>query len=107
MRPPNTRLTPTPGGAILGIDPDGIWVRVPEVGGAFGTKGQFYPEYPLVAAVAQRLGRPAAWLETRIEHLLCGTHGRAQHQDADRWRRGREDPLGDHIRAVADRRLTG
>ena len=66
-------------GAILGLDPDRIRARVPEVGGGFGTKGQFYPEYPVVSAVAQRLGRPAAWLQTRTEQFLCGTHGRAQH----------------------------
>ncbi len=66
-------------GAMLGLDPDRIRARAPEVGGGFGTKGMFYPEYPVVAAVARRLGRPAAWLQTRTEQFLCGTHGRAQH----------------------------
>ena len=66
-------------GAMLGLDPSRIRVRVPDVGGGFGTKGQFYPEYPVVAAVAQRLDRPAVWLQSRSEQLMCGTHGRAQH----------------------------
>lgn len=66
-------------GAMLGVDPSGIRARVPDVGGAFGTKGQFYPEYPVVAAIAQRLRRPTAWLQSRTEQLMCGAHGRAQH----------------------------
>ena len=66
-------------GAILGLDPTTIRTRVPDVGGGFGTKGQFYPEYPVVAAVAHRLGRPAVWLQSRTEQLVCGTHGRAMH----------------------------
>ena len=66
-------------GGMLGIDPSGIRTRVPDVGGAFGTKGQFYPEYPVVAAIARRLARPTVWLQSRTEQLMCGTHGRAQH----------------------------
>ncbi|MXY76409.1 MAG: xanthine dehydrogenase family protein molybdopterin-binding subunit [Acidimicrobiia bacterium] len=66
-------------GAMLGIDPSSIRARVPDVGGAFGTKGQFYPEYPVVAAIARRLARPTVWLQSRTEQLMCGTHGRAQH----------------------------
>ncbi|MCY4369094.1 MAG: xanthine dehydrogenase family protein molybdopterin-binding subunit [bacterium] len=66
-------------GAILGLDPARIRARVPDVGGGFGTKGQFYPEYPVVAAIAHRLGRPAVWLQSRTEQLVCGTHGRAMH----------------------------
>lgn len=65
--------------AMLGLEPSRIRVRVPDVGGGFGTKGQFDPEYPVVAAVARRLGRPAVWLQTRTEQLMCGAHGRAQH----------------------------
>ena len=66
-------------GAIVGLDPTRIRARVPDVGGGFGTKGQFYPEYPVVAAIAHRLGRPAVWLQSRTEQLVCGTHGRAMH----------------------------
>lgn len=66
-------------GAMLGLDRSRIRVRVPDVGGGFGMKGQFYPEYPIVAAIAHRLGRPTVWLQTRTEQFLCGTHGRAQH----------------------------
>ena len=66
-------------GAMLGLDPSTIRARVPDVGGGFGAKGQSYPEYPVVAAIAHSLGRPTVWLQSRTEQLLCGTHGRAQH----------------------------
>jgi carbon-monoxide dehydrogenase large subunit len=63
-------------GPILGLDPANIRARVPDVGGAFGTKGLFYPEYAVVAALAHRLGRPVVWIQTRSEQMVTGTHGR-------------------------------
>lgn len=65
-------------GEIVGLAPSLIRVRVPDVGGAFGTKGGFYPEYPVVAAVAHRLKRPVVWIQGRVEQLVSGTHGRSQ-----------------------------
>lgn len=66
-------------GGVLGIPPESIRVRVPDVGGAFGTKGPFYAEYAVVAALALRLGRPVTWLQTRREQIQSGAHGRGQH----------------------------
>lgn len=63
-------------GPLLGLDPAAIRARVPDVGGAFGTKGPFYPEYAVVAALAQRLDRPVVWIQTRSEQMITGTHGR-------------------------------
>ncbi|MGH8927674.1 MAG: xanthine dehydrogenase family protein molybdopterin-binding subunit [Acidimicrobiia bacterium] len=65
-------------GQLIDLDPALIRVRVPDVGGAFGTKGQFYVEYAVVAAIAHRLRRPVAWIQTRREQLMSGTHGRGQ-----------------------------
>jgi carbon-monoxide dehydrogenase large subunit len=65
-------------GGMLSLPPSMIRARVPNVGGAFGTKGQFYAEYPTVAVIAHRLGRPVVWIQTRREQLLSGTHGRSQ-----------------------------
>ena len=65
-------------GPLLGLEPREIRARVPHVGGAFGTKGQFYVEYPVVCAIARDLGRPVAWIQRRREQLLSGTHGRGQ-----------------------------
>ena len=59
--------------ALLGID---VEVVVPDVGGGFGLKGRPFPEYTVVVAAAHRIGRPVRWLQTRREHMLCGTHGR-------------------------------
>jgi carbon-monoxide dehydrogenase large subunit len=64
--------------AVLGLSQAMVRVRVPDVGGAFGTKGHFYPEYAVVAELARSLDRPVAWIQSRREQLLSGTHGRGQ-----------------------------
>jgi carbon-monoxide dehydrogenase large subunit len=46
------------------------------VGGGFGTKIFLYHEYVLVAAVAEKVGRPVKWVETRSENYAATTHGR-------------------------------
>jgi carbon-monoxide dehydrogenase large subunit len=48
----------------------------PQVGGAFGTKIFLYPEYVLVAALSEKVGRPVKWVETRRENYTATTHGR-------------------------------
>jgi aerobic carbon-monoxide dehydrogenase large subunit len=61
----------------LDIDPERLRVRLPDVGGAFGQKGQMNAEYVVVAAAALRLGRPVRWIQSRRENLTVGTHGRS------------------------------
>jgi len=46
------------------------------VGGGFGTKIFLYHEYVLVAALAQKVGRPVKWVESRRENYAATTHGR-------------------------------
>ena len=46
------------------------------VGGGFGTKIFLYHEYVLVAALAEKLGRPVKWVESRRENYVATTHGR-------------------------------
>jgi CO/xanthine dehydrogenase Mo-binding subunit len=68
----------------LGV-PEGH-VRViapPDVGGGFGTKGMYYPEYIVVAALARRLDRPIKWIETRREHTLVACVERDQVHDVE------------------------
>jgi carbon-monoxide dehydrogenase large subunit len=65
---------------MLGMDPDGIRLITPDVGGAFGAKFGADPEHAVVSWVARQLGRPARWAETRNENLIAMTHGRAQRQ---------------------------
>ena len=47
-----------------------------DVGGGFGTRGEFYPEDFLIPFVARRLNRPVKWIEDRREHLLANNHAR-------------------------------
>src|SRR5262249_32729490 len=55
----------------LGVPPEHVRVIAPpDVGGGFGTKGMYYPEYIAVAAAARSLNRPIKWVEDRREHTL-------------------------------------
>lgn len=64
--------------ATLGMEPAQLHLVVPDVGGAFGLKGMYFPEYAAVAEASRRLNRPVAWIEARREHLGSGMHGRDQ-----------------------------
>jgi carbon-monoxide dehydrogenase large subunit len=55
-------------------------VRVPDTGGAFGSKSATFPEYVTVAFLAMTLGRPIRWIEDRAESMLVATRGRGQDQ---------------------------
>jgi aerobic carbon-monoxide dehydrogenase large subunit len=61
---------------ILGRPDDTIRVIVPDVGGAFGSKGAIAPEVAVTAAAAIKLGRPLKWAEDRVENLLASYQGR-------------------------------
>jgi carbon-monoxide dehydrogenase large subunit len=58
-------------------------IAPPDVGGGFGTKGMYYPEYIVVAEVARQLGRPVKWIETRREHTLVACVERDQVHDVE------------------------
>ncbi len=51
-------------------------VRVPDVGGAFGSKGIAAPETAAAALCALALDRPVKWAEDRLENLLASYQGR-------------------------------
>jgi aerobic carbon-monoxide dehydrogenase large subunit len=61
---------------VFGIPETKIRCIAPRVGGAFGTKIFLYPEYVLVAALAEKTGRPVKWAESRSENYAATTHGR-------------------------------
>jgi CO/xanthine dehydrogenase Mo-binding subunit len=66
----------------LGVPEDHVRVIAPpDVGGGFGTKGMYYPEYIVVAELARRLERPIKWIETRREHTLVACVERDQVHD--------------------------
>src|SRR5262249_6326915 len=61
---------------VFGIPETKIRCVTPRIGGGFGTKIYLYPEYVLMAALAERLGRPVKWVESRRENYVATTHGR-------------------------------
>jgi carbon-monoxide dehydrogenase large subunit len=64
--------------AALGLAPERIDLPAGDVGGAFGVKGELYPEDLLVPWAAVLLGRPVKWVEDRAEHLTAINHSRGQ-----------------------------
>jgi carbon-monoxide dehydrogenase large subunit len=68
---------------ILGRPDDTIRVLVPDVGGAFGTKGNVAPEVAVLAVAAADLGRPLKWAEDRLENFLTSQQGRGMEADVE------------------------
>jgi carbon-monoxide dehydrogenase large subunit len=65
-----------PGVAIMGIADDKLRVITEDVGGAFGMKSPFYPEYAALLVGARKLGRPVHWQSTRSEAFVTDTQAR-------------------------------
>jgi aerobic carbon-monoxide dehydrogenase large subunit len=68
---------------MLGLAEERIRIVVPDVGGGFGVKEEFYPEDLLVPFAARRLRRPVKWIEDRREHFLSVVHAREQTHDLE------------------------
>ncbi len=56
---------------------------VPDVGGAFGSKGVIAPEVAAVTAAAIKLGLPLKWSEDRLENFLAAYQGRGIEGDIE------------------------
>jgi carbon-monoxide dehydrogenase large subunit len=61
---------------VFGIPETKLRCITPNVGGAFGAKIFVYPEYVLVMAIAEKVGRPVKWIESRRENYTATVHGR-------------------------------
>lgn len=61
---------------ILGVEPENVRFVARDVGGNFGTRNAFYPEYALVTWAAKRVGRPVKWTAERSEAILSDHQGR-------------------------------
>ncbi len=61
---------------ILGVTPEAVRVIAQEIGGNFGTRNSFFPEFALVAWGAKRVGRPVKWTAERHEAFLSDYMGR-------------------------------
>jgi carbon-monoxide dehydrogenase large subunit len=65
----------------LGLPEHSVHFLQMDVGGAFGVRGELYPEDFLVALLALRTGRPVRWIEDRREHLMAANHSREQQHE--------------------------
>ncbi len=68
---------------MFGLAQQEVRVVAPDVGGGFGAKASFYPEFLLTAELSRRLRRPVKYVETRSENMTSMVHGRAQEQDIE------------------------
>ncbi len=62
--------------ATMGLEIDRIDMVEGDVGGSFGSRGEFYPEDFLIPFAARHLGRPVKWIEDRREHLMAANQAR-------------------------------
>jgi carbon-monoxide dehydrogenase large subunit len=67
----------------LGVPEHKIHVIAPDLGGGFGVKQDIYPEETVLPLVAEKLGRPVRWIETRREHFFCTAHSREQDHELE------------------------
>jgi carbon-monoxide dehydrogenase large subunit len=63
---------------ILGVEPQFVRVECGDVGGNFGTRNAFFPEFALVVWAAKRIGRPVKWTCERSEAFASDYQGRDQ-----------------------------
>jgi carbon-monoxide dehydrogenase large subunit len=61
---------------MLDLPEPSIVMKVEDVGGGFGVRGEFYPEDFLIPYLARHLGRPIKWIEDRREHFMATNHAR-------------------------------
>jgi len=62
--------------AVLGVADEDVRMVMHDVGGNFGTRGAFNPEFALVAWAAYRVGRPVKWTCARSEAFVCDYQAR-------------------------------
>ena len=67
----------------LGRPEDRIRIVVPDVGGAFGSKGNISAEAVVAACLAIELGRPIKWIEDRRENFTSSSQARGIDADVE------------------------
>jgi aerobic carbon-monoxide dehydrogenase large subunit len=61
---------------VLGVPVEEARVLMHDVGGNFGTRGGFNPEFAIVTWAARRVGRPVKWTGDRSEYFLADHQAR-------------------------------
>ncbi len=85
-----------------GIPENRLRVIAPDVGGGFGAKLQVYREELLAMVLADKLGRPVKWTETRTENMVATHHGRDQIQYIEMAAKSDGTILGMKVRLLAN-----
>jgi aerobic carbon-monoxide dehydrogenase large subunit len=62
--------------SVLGVPPEKCRALCGDMGGNFGTRNFFFPEYGLLPWAAKRVGRPVKWQGDRTESFLSDYQGR-------------------------------
>jgi carbon-monoxide dehydrogenase large subunit len=62
--------------AILGVPFEAVRVVAHEIGGNFGTRNSFFPEFALVVWGSRKVGRPVKWTAERTEAFVSDYMGR-------------------------------
>jgi carbon-monoxide dehydrogenase large subunit len=68
---------------ILGVELEQCRVVFGDMGGNFGTRNAFYPEFALMPWAAKKVGRPVKWTATRLECFLSDYQARDLVSDAE------------------------
>ncbi len=87
---------------VLGRTDDRIRLVVPDVGGAFGSKGGLAPEVALAAVLAIEFGRPVKWIEDRRENFVAAYQGRGVDAEVEMAVEGTGRILGVRASLLAD-----
>ena len=69
--------------SVLGVPPETCRALCGDMGGNFGTRNFFFPEYALLPWAAKRVGRPVKWLGDRTESFLSDYQGRDLFSEAE------------------------
>ena len=88
--------------AALDRPEESIHVIIPDVGGAFGSKGSVAPEAAVVAIAAMDLGRPVKWAEDRLENFLASYQGRGAEAELELALSAAGEMLGLRARILSD-----
>ena len=69
--------------ATLGVPVERCRAVFGDMGGNFGTRNAFSPEFALMPWAARRTGRPVKWTASRSECFLSDYHGRDLHSETE------------------------
>lgn len=61
---------------MLNVEPDQVRCVCEDMGGNYGTRNFFYPEFALLPWAARRVGHPIKWVSERTESFISDYQGR-------------------------------